>query len=58
MSDWKTTVAGLGTALIHAWASGGLDLSNPKALVTSAGIALIGYLAKDAKDVLPPKSQG
>ena len=49
-ANWKTTVAGIAAGLLNAWAGGGLNLDNPdfKALLASAAIAALGWLAKDA----------
>jgi hypothetical protein len=49
MKNWKTTVAGYVAALLTAWANGGLDFTNPKTLLASAGIVALGHLAADAK---------
>jgi hypothetical protein len=48
MRNWKTTMTGALAAVLDAWATGGFD-GNWKSLLASAGIALIGYLASDAR---------
>lgn len=46
MKSWKTTAAGAISAGVYAWANaGGMDV---KHLAVAVGIAVFGYLAKDA----------
>jgi hypothetical protein len=46
MKSWKTTAAGAISAGVYAWANaGGMDV---KHLAVAVGIAMFGYLAKDA----------
>lgn len=52
-NNWKTTLAGMVGAAVTAAAgyftqSG--DTTNWQAYATAAGLAAVGYLAKDAKD--------
>ena len=46
MKSWKTTAAGAVSAGVYAWANAGsLD---GRHLAVAVGIAVFGYLAKDA----------
>jgi hypothetical protein len=42
--NWKTTLAGIGLAILNGIIAGNAD---PKTIGLSAGIAILGVLAKD-----------
>ena len=46
-TNWKTSLAGVVTAIAYTWANGGLANLYGKDLVVAIGTVAIGALAKD-----------
>ena len=46
-TNWKTSLAGIVTAVAYTWANGGLSSLHGKDLVVAIGTVALGALAKD-----------